>query len=226
MKKISLSELRTFIKSVIKEASEDREFPSMDTGSSYDEDWAKEYPEDNGRDPGPETEVLTADDVADSLDDGYAALDELVASAGYDDIAGDVKAIDQKFSFEVETDGVIWATDKDTGALYAYEDDVGLWEQLGEAIKRPIIRETTLKDTQRNLTADEVMEMSDTDDSMMDQLIGIAGYDDEAGDPNAPDKLFTFHMDQMDPMLTIVAQDYRTGREFFYDQNDGQWKDY
>lgn len=148
-KQLTVSGLRNIIRSVISEHQS--EFNSYDAPD--EEDWVQEYPEDNGRDPGPEAEVLTADDVADKVDDGYAALDELAASAGYDDIAGDIKAIDQKFSFEVESDGTILATDNDIGSAYWYNIHDGLWEHLGEAIlKRPIIRETTLKDTPRNLT--------------------------------------------------------------------------
>jgi len=128
MKKISQQELRSVIKSVIKEASEDREFPSMDTGSSYDEDWVKEYPKDDGSEDG---ERISAADIDERFGDG--TVDELVGSAGYDDEAGDLSAIDRLFDFESYDYGEsILATDRRTGKIFFLDASIGIWEQVWE----------------------------------------------------------------------------------------------
>jgi hypothetical protein len=122
MKKLSLQELRSVIKTVVKEAGE-REFPSMDAPD--EEDWVKEYPDDAG----PEDDPAYAADIEEMFGDG--TVDELVGTAGYDDAAGDLDAIDALFYFNRnESFGTITAQDKRTGREFSFDEKTGLWEDV------------------------------------------------------------------------------------------------
>ena len=121
-KQLTVSGLRSIIRSVISEHQS--EFNSYDAPD--EEDWVQEYPEDNGRDPGPDAEICLADDIAEKF--GYDALDELAAAAGYDDIAGDYSKFDKKFDFSIEDDNALFAVDRATAANFVYDERYGFWE--------------------------------------------------------------------------------------------------